>query len=430
VLSSYIVITKANLFSHNPNHNTHIIMTYFISAHWALLHALVLNFGIFNFTATLNAQNELIPVSNGSLWGFCDAKSKAIVIQPQFRTAYPFIEGVAIVAKEVNGKSLFGLLDTKGKEVVTPQYDDERVLKTFIAVKKGIQWGVIKTDGTAALPCEYEEIMDFSEGKFIVKKSGKVGIVDAMNKVIIPLNYEEMRSYKNGFAAVKRNRNWTFVNVKGKEISSPIYEAVQDFTESGVAIIQQFGKRGILNANGQELAPCEFDRAESEGEGLIGVSKGGKWGFLDKTGKPKIAFNYDNKQYGSFVSGLAPISVAGKWGYINAAGTEVIAPKFDMASNFAKNGLAKIQQKNKFSIINTKGDIITKQTYTTIGNFSDGLALVLRDGKYGFINESGEEIIACEYANAADFNNGLASVFDVQKNMIGYIDNTGKAFFK
>jgi len=40
-------------------------------------------------------------------------------------------------------------------------------------------------------------------------------------------------------------------------------------------------------------------------EGLAAVKKG-KWGFIDKTGKPQIAFEYENALI--FYNGLAAVS--------------------------------------------------------------------------------------------------------------------------
>ena len=58
-------------------------------------------------------------------------------------------------------------------------------------------------------------------------------------------------------------------------------------------------------------------------EGLCGVEKDGKWGFIDKTGKEVVPFIYDDVNW--FGEGLSEVKKDGKYGFINKTG-EVVIP--------------------------------------------------------------------------------------------------------
>jgi hypothetical protein len=138
-----------------------------------------------------------------------------------------------------------------------------------------------------------------------------------------------------------------------------------------------------------------------EYEGLIGVKRDSKWGYIDATGATKIPFKYD--QAGYFHEGLAPVIVNGKCGFINKGGTVVIPYKYDYATSFT-DGLAYVELGGKVGFINKSGvavvpikydkqtDEAYKRCYHCGGalySFKDGKAAVLLDGKCGVVDAKG-----------------------------------------
>ena len=61
--------------------------------------------------------------------------------------------------------------------------------------------------------------------------------------------------------------------------------------------------------------------AFSGGLAPIQVEVGGKWGFIDKTGKEVIVPQYD--QANTFRNGKAYVLLNGKWIYIDKTGDEI-----------------------------------------------------------------------------------------------------------
>ncbi|MGB9694130.1 MAG: WG repeat-containing protein, partial [Fervidobacterium sp.] len=60
----------------------------------------------------------LIPYRVGKKWGFCD-KDKKIIVEPVYREAHLFSEGLALV--NLDGK--FGYINDKGEMVIEPSYN-------------------------------------------------------------------------------------------------------------------------------------------------------------------------------------------------------------------------------------------------------------------------------------------------------------------
>ncbi|WP_442956284.1 WG repeat-containing protein [Paenibacillus sp. USHLN196] len=128
-------------------------------------------------------------------------------------------------------------------------------------------------------------------------------------------------------------------------------------------------------------------------EGLVAVKKNGKWGYIDKSGKTIIKFQYyiaDN-----FNEGIARVyldeNTTSSNRYINKTGkivlTNVTSIKFIEITDF-HDGLAIIVNPSGYwGVINKTGKKIVKPTnrkeYETISSFSEGMAVVQSSYIYG-----------------------------------------------
>lgn len=72
----------------------------------------------------------------------------------------------------------------------------------------------------------------------------------------------------------------------------------------------------------------------ADNSGLYRIAQGGKYGYIDTTGKLVINPQFDNA--GDFHNGLATIGLGGRYGYIDTTGKIAINPQFDYASNFSR----------------------------------------------------------------------------------------------
>jgi hypothetical protein len=114
--------------------------------------------------------------------------------------------------------------------------------------------------------------------------------------------------------------------------------------------VEVYSKKGDLIDVVDEKSDC-FD-------GLVKVSKKGKYGYIDVINgryliEPKLDFVY----LGCFKEGLAEVKVNGKWGYIDETGKIVIEPKFDKAWSFSES-LAGVEVNGKWGYIDKTGKIV------------------------------------------------------------------------
>lgn len=165
-------------------------------------------------------------------------------------------------------------------------------------------------------------------------------------------------------------------------------------------------------------------------EGLCAVQVGGKWGFLNTSGKIVIPCQYDDVW--NFKNGTAAVKFNDKYGLINKNG-KFLAPlqykDYDQVPQ-PHDGVVCIDigSKNKYiaKCIDIDGNtLFTKEVRTTI-EFSDGLATVWDSKGYSVIDKAGNQIIPNGiYDYIWDFKCGVARVQKGTRGEYGYIDKSG-----
>jgi hypothetical protein len=244
---------------------------------------------------------------------------------------------------------------------------------------------------------------------FPVYENGKAGFIDNTGKLVIPLKFEYASDFSEGLALIKIDNKSGFINQSGKTVF---------------------------------FLPPIVDEAGEFADGLAAVEIGKKWGYIDTSGKVVIQPVYD--QVHQFEDGLAHVSLridsVLKDAYIDTKGNIVIGfQSFNYL--FFSDGAA--FDSNQQSFIDRKGNIaISRDYYTSGGEFSEGLAAVEISDKWGFINKNGDLIITPQFDWAGEFSEGLAPVrfdkwnvkvplgefkgIEVVTSAYGYIDNTGR----
>jgi hypothetical protein len=112
---------------------------------------------------------------------------------------------------------------------------------------------------------------------------------------------------------------------------------------------------------------------------------------------------------GLFGDGLAPVKLGGKWGYIDETGKMIIEPAWDEALSFA-DGLAPAQKDDKWGYIDKTGKVVVELTWDDAEVFFGGVAIVVKNGKFGFIDATGKVISEAKWASVGKFTHGLAVV--------------------
>jgi hypothetical protein len=107
-----------------------------------------------------------------------------------------------------------------------------------------------------------------------------------------------------------------------------------------------------------------------------------------------------------------PVLRGGKWGYIDLSGKIVIAPQFELAECFYE-GRAAVRLNGKWGFIDPTGKLAISPEFTSVSSFSDGLAAVFIDAStpqgrvYGYIDQTGQMVIKCPAACGRSYYEGM-----------------------
>ena len=258
------------------------------------------------------------------------------------------------------------------------------------------------------------------------------------------------RPFSEGLAFAQINGKVGYINKVGDMVVTlPQCDMGFDFHDGLAAVRDKKSyKWGYIDKTGRQIVSYQYSNADDFSEGLAHVcTPEGEHFFIDKTGKRVVSFSYDTSSSSGFSVGDFHEGVAVVWcGWrspeyflINKIGEIVLElPYYHVESEGFHEGLAvALNEYREHVFINTSGQqVMSLPQYDLVFGFSDGLALVgvaaekHFDGSYdienikcGYIDQSGTEIIRPQYSSAWDFSEGLAVVGINGK--YGYIDKTG-----
>lgn len=352
----------------------------------------------------LSQSNNLFVIKINKKYGFIDKVGK-IVIEPQFEFANDFVEGLALVGIR-NNELKSGYIDKTGKVVISLQSGGNDYSEGLAAIGVGEftmhgggnhKFGFIDKVGNQIIETNFREARPFSEGlSAVMNDEGKWGYIDKTGKAVIPFQFEDAFSFSEELACVLTNGLFGFIDKFGKVVIQPRFAISSEFKEGLAAV---------------EISAKDFKPYKYYG---TYVKSGGELMFIDKTGNTAIKFDSNVKEINNFSEGLASVGVNRK--------------EKDFFTRFIdKTGKA----------------VIELPFYSNTGRFSEGLARVENKDRYGFIDKAGKIVIAPAYRWAEDFNNGLAAIstskqiwdFEGTENLgfepnLGYIDKKGKVIWK
>ncbi|TMI65803.1 MAG: hypothetical protein E6H07_07810 [Bacteroidetes bacterium] len=156
---------------------------------------------------------------------------------------------------------------------------------------------------------------------------------------------------------------------------------------------QVTGKPTDTKGGARVPADVVFERSGPTVDGMQGVQWKDKLGFIDKDRRILIPFIYDVYAYEQG-EGLIAIRKGGKYGYINLVGETVIPFQYALATKF-QNGFASViidKQNPKYGMINKTGKMIIPAKFDYPILFVQSLIPVSFKGKYGFYDTLGRQV--------------------------------------
>ena len=359
-----------------------------------------------------------------------------------------------------NGK--FGYVNAAGEWIVAPTYDwAERVFRVESAPQhdrtettvpvNGVclvaevftgttqttatdteplegKYGLVRTDGTLAVPVEYQSVLWAIGGIAAVSDGQSCYLYDIATATILGGAYEAVGEYAQGFIPVKQNGLWGYLSpVTGQLLGGGCtWESALPFSE-GYAGVSADGQYGFIDLNGETAVALQYNGVAPFSEGLAGVCIGKKWGFINTEGKQIIKQAY--AEVGAFASGACPVKKGTVWGVIDAQGNVILRIKYSEITDFDPiYHRAWIRQNKLWGLVSASGAIAMKPTWSSRDDFNGNtLCRVGYKNKYGFVDANGKTRIVNIYDAASSFRAGYAAVLDESGN-ISYINKAQQGF--
>jgi hypothetical protein len=303
------------------------------------------------------------------------------------------------------------LMDSLGNRKTSRTYQDiDRFNGIYFAVKNQNYYGAINAEGKETIACVYDSILQYMDGKLVVKFRGSYGIIDMKESWIVPPSLAPQQIIstdrylqKQGTTTYLKSFDGNMIYFTENKITVKDNHLTEYVSTGGTWKIDLDGR--IISRLMPPVVP--YEEVFEETEGLRGIKKEGRYGFVDDLGRLRIANRYEGVK--PFQERMAAVKILGKWGFIDHDEKLVIQPVHEETLSF-KNGMAIVMQKGLYGIINKKGLIALPLRYQSVTQLPTKRFIVESDGLKGLADYDGRLIVTPKYSSVVDLNNGYLIV--------------------
>lgn len=256
-------------------------------------------------------------IKQNDYYGYID-KSGKFAIQPKYKEAKDFSDGVAFVSIEVpivhdelSSETFYGVIDKKGEWVIEPQFLEWR--ETISKFENGLA-PVNQTKKPHGR--NYESFFGTFTGvdgaKYTIKPMQ--GFIDKTGKLVTSIDNKKYYIYPESY-----NEGLIVFQHSNRRNESPYDNYPFGYMDiKGNIVINLIPGTQAMDSN--DIADAKFS------EGLAAIKIGGAWGYIDRKGEFVIKPQFQHAE--PFRFGLAWVRVSNIKGhcYINKEG-EIIFPK-------------------------------------------------------------------------------------------------------
>jgi len=206
----------------------------------------------------------------GVKWGFINKEGKTVV-NPQFDGVSPFKEGLAGVAKvdKEKGETLWGFIDHKGAIIIHHQFRgwSASFNDGLAMVSDGEKIGYVDSEGKYVINPQFDDAGEFRNGLAPIRQGDLCGFIDKEGKIVINPQFNAVENFSGSMAAVSSSDGkFGYVDKDGKFIINPQFQRASDFY-GGIAFVQSADKWGIIDRDGKYIVNPQFDGINYNTEG-------------------------------------------------------------------------------------------------------------------------------------------------------------------
>ena len=292
----------------------------------------------------------------------------------------------------------------------------------YFAAYKDNKWGVIDSNGNI--------VIEPSFGEMIIVPNSKEDVF----LYTYDVNYDD-GTYKT--KAINSKNEGIFTNYEQVEAISSVDENQNLVYDGKVLKVQNGGKYGLINLEGKEILPCEYDSINLlQGvENTLIVSKDSSYGIVDNDGKVIIPPSYSEIQnLGNEASqGFIVKNSEGKYGIVDIGNSQVLELKYDAISKIHEGEYYVVTEGNNQKIVKRSGQEVLnangKEITALLKNPENGVIYKV-DNKYGVMNLSGEDVVGASYDDLKEGKTGILIAKKDDKYGIIDLQGNGKIDFK
>ena len=329
---------------------------------------------------------------------------------------------------------------TLGGEIIP---DSVETINNEIIISKAFGYIEIRnTDGDILVPLSdgLSEVKPFTDSFYIIIKDGMQGVLNVNDKKCINCEYNSIELWSKDIILVSKGQyypgiSYFLISLSGENVTTNEYTRISSI-ENGFAEAERNGIKGKLNNRGHEV----YDIEEPLNESVVKRRFFGKWGVFDKDGHQILPSQWDDVSLFcdsiilASITKLEPTSsyysssdLVRSYSLFKFDGNRVGPEEFNnikKCSNdfciITKNSYDALYSKDfnvlipfnfcyrsirewadnryvahsggLFVVINERGEILTKNKYSKIGDLQEGKAEVASGYKTGYINQDCEEL--------------------------------------
>lgn len=316
------------------------------------------------------------------------------LLEPRYQIVNDFRFGVAWVQEERDGP--WTLIDISGKTLIE-NFQAGRIwtygVNTELAPYRNLEdfEGYIDLSGDVAISPEYEFVRSFKNGVAVVTNeindNLRRGVIDQRGKILLPIVYEDIYVIHSDLFVAKKDGKYGYVNDKNQSLTDFIFEKpYQSVFPPNVCLAVLGNKSGLLDEKGKWIVSPSYDQVYAGREGLIGLGKGGKAGFVDTKGNTVIDFQFLSTTSGKTIPYV----------YTFSEGLAVVLlPEFQVVGG---------KKRNLRGVIDKEGKLLFKFPGYPISLFSKEFLLVQGfDDSYALLDRSGNRYPLPSYVEVDDF---------------------------
>lgn len=221
------------------------------------------------------------PFSSQDLWGIYDITGKLVipvmydgldVSTALFRGSFDSMEFTPYIHVSFNGK--WGVVDRNNKIVVPFKYESSECIRKFqngfFAVKTNEKWGVVNEKGIEVISPQFDQIRIYSLGFFAVKMKTKWGVINLNNSTVIPIEYDDIYHVGKKYWVAQKDKHWGVVDSTNTIICNFLYDGYEPYGYTRPVITEMIDKNG------------KIIKVESKDEIVIPVKKNGSRVFINE----------------------------------------------------------------------------------------------------------------------------------------------------